>query len=169
MFKRQEKGKRFKRWLLAIFCLAVILPGSWFLWNHLEGETPVLEITRPLQSVPAQFPITGMARDAKSGIARVFIGLLQNGKETVLLDQAFPSRGVGRQGTVFEHSIDLAVDTQKIGLSDGPATLRVMVRDHSWRNWWKGNQTYLERELTIDTRPPVLSVLSTQQIGRAHV
>ena len=39
----------------------------------------------------------------------------------------------------------------------------MVVQDYSWRDWWKGNKTYLEKTVVIDTQPPEIEVLS-----RAH-
>ncbi|GAF79722.1 unnamed protein product, partial [marine sediment metagenome] len=47
--------------------------------------------------------------------------------------------------------------------SDGKAILRLAVWDYSWRGWWQGNQTYVEKSLIIDTHPPEIEVIS-----RAH-
>jgi murein DD-endopeptidase MepM/ murein hydrolase activator NlpD len=46
---------------------------------------------------------------------------------------------------------------------EGEALLRTGVWDFSYRGWLSGNQTYEERKVLIDTRPPVIEVLS-----RAH-
>jgi murein DD-endopeptidase MepM/ murein hydrolase activator NlpD len=48
------------------------------------------------------------------------------------------------------------------GLKDGKAILRVKVSDYSWRGWWKGNQTYKELPILIDTEPPTIEVLTSQ-------
>jgi murein DD-endopeptidase MepM/ murein hydrolase activator NlpD len=39
--------------------------------------------------------------------------------------------------------------------------LRLSVWDFSWRGWWQGNQVYLEKNLTIDTQPPEIEMIST--------
>jgi murein DD-endopeptidase MepM/ murein hydrolase activator NlpD len=55
------------------------------------------------------------------------------------------------------------VDPQSLGIKDGQATLRIAVWDYSWRNWLRGNKAYLEKEITVDTQPPKIEVLT-----RAH-
>jgi len=50
-----------------------------------------------------------------------------------------------------------------LGFNDGEAFLRVVVRDYAWRDWLRGNQTYFEKKVVLDTRSPEIEVLS-----RAH-
>jgi murein DD-endopeptidase MepM/ murein hydrolase activator NlpD len=37
----------------------------------------------------------------------------------------------------------------------------MVVRDYSWRNWWKGNKTYAEKPVVIDTRAPGIEVFTS--------
>lgn len=162
MFKRRDKGKRIRRGLLVVFSLVLILPATWFLFDRLEGEKPVVDLDRLPPSVPAVFDITGSVHDENSGISRIYVSLQQNAKETILSDEVFPTLGFLRKGATLRSPVHLTVNASTLGISDGPATLRIAVWDHSWRDWWKGNQTYFEKEFIVDTRPPVLSVLTTQ-------
>jgi hypothetical protein len=41
-------------------------------------------------------------------------------------------------------------------------TLSVTVRDASWHRFGHGNKAQFTREMTIDSKPPVVSVLSGQ-------
>ena len=162
MFKREDKGKKINRWLVAVLCVLVVVPLIWFSYVKLEGEKPVIDMKGVPGVVPANFGIAGSVTDQKSGIARLWITLLQNGRETVLADEIFPAKGFLKKGGIFRAPISLTVDAKKLNISDGPAKLRVAAWDHSWRDWWRGNQAYIEKEIVFDTRPPVLSVLTTQ-------
>ena len=162
MFKRQDKGKKLKKWLLIVLLVLVILPLTWVLFIRFEGEKPIVELRLLSNIVPADFEITGTADDQKSGIKKLWISLLQNGKETVLLDEEYPARGFLQKGAIVRTPIKLDVNAKKLNISDGPAKLRIAAWDHAWRDWWKGNQTYIEKEIRFDTKPPVLSILSRQ-------
>lgn len=162
MFKKQDKGKKFKKWLLIVLVIVVVIPLTWVLFTKLEGEKPAIDLDLNSEVLPADFEIHGYADDRKSGIKRIWVSLLQNGKETVLLDEEYLASGFLQKGTVLRSPIQLAVNTKKINISDGPAKLRIAAWDHSWRDWWKGNQTYIEREIRFDTKPPVLSILTSQ-------
>jgi hypothetical protein len=73
------------------------------------------------------------------------------------------SAGLFKGGSLKQTSIKVALAPPKLGFGDGEAILRMVVLDYSWRDWWKGNKTYLEKTVVIDTRPPEIEVLS-----RAH-
>jgi murein DD-endopeptidase MepM/ murein hydrolase activator NlpD len=162
MFKKKDKGKRLKKWLLIVFCMLVVIPLTWLLFSKLEGEKPFIELSLPSSNVPVDFEVTGFVDDEKSGIKKIRISLLQNGKETVLLDENYNTKGFLQTGVITRAPIKLNVDAKKMNLSDGAAKLRVAAWDYAWRDWWKGNYSYLEKELILDTKPPVLSVLSSQ-------
>jgi hypothetical protein len=49
-----------------------------------------------------------------------------------------------------------------MGLSDGKWMLRITVADYAWRNWWHGNVTEIQKEVVIDTKPPVIESLTQQ-------
>ena len=83
--------------------------------------------------------------------------------ETVLHDEKFPSAGFFKGGKVNETSVKIQIEPGVLGFADGEAILRIVVSDYSWRDWWKGNKTYTEENVVIDTRPPEIEVLS-----RAH-
>ncbi|UCH22433.1 MAG: M23 family metallopeptidase [Deltaproteobacteria bacterium] len=95
--------------------------------------------------------------DLKSGMRKIWIGLLKDGKEAVLFDQRFPFSKQARERKIL---IKINVAPKKLGMSDGPAILRVVARDYSWRQWWQGNSAYLEKQIMIDTQPPGANVLS---------
>ena len=48
----------------------------------------------------------------------------------------------------------------KSGIADGKATLLIIVKDYSWRGWFKGNAVHDEKEIIIDTKPPEIHVLT---------
>ncbi|MBC2716831.1 MAG: M23 family metallopeptidase [Desulfobacteraceae bacterium] len=78
------------------------------------------------------------------------------------MDNEYNTRGFLQKGTMVHASIKLDVNAKKMNISDGPAKLRIAAWDHSWRDWWNGNQTYMEKEIIFDTKPPVVSILSNQ-------
>ncbi|UCD80569.1 MAG: M23 family metallopeptidase [Desulfobacterales bacterium] len=157
---KKDKKTHTKLWLILIGCLIVIVPVAWILMVRLEGEAPVVETDRLSSYLGRTQEFTVSVSDAKSGLRNLWVGLLKDGKETVLHDESFPSRGFLKGGSFHEASVTIPVAPKDLGYSDGKATLRMVVRDYSWRDWWKGNRTYAEKEVLIDTRPPAIEVLS---------
>ncbi len=157
---KTEKKKNARLWLIIIGCVIIILPLAWFLMVRLEGQEPVVEVDLLSPYLGRSQELTVSLSDIKSGLRSLWVGLLKDGKETVLYDKGFPSAGVLKGGSVHETSVKIPVVPKDLGFSDGKATLRMVVRDYSWRDWWKGNRAYAEKEVVIDTRPPGIEVLS---------
>ena len=160
---KKDKKRHTKLWLIIIGCLIIILPAAWLLIVRLEGQEPVVEVDLLSPYLGRSQELTVSLSDAKSGLRSLWVGLLKDGKETVLYDEGYPSRGLLKGGSIHETSVKIPVAPKDLGFSDGKALLRMVVRDYSWRDWWKGNRAYAEKEVIIDTRPPGIEVLS-----RAH-
>jgi murein DD-endopeptidase MepM/ murein hydrolase activator NlpD len=141
----------------------IVVPGGWFLWGRLEREKPAINLNLHSLHLGKVQELTLAVSDSKSGLRKLWVGLLKDGQDTVLYDEKFPSAGFFKGGKVHETSVKIQIEPAVLGLADGEAILRTVVSDYSWRDWWKGNKTYTEKKVVIDTRPPEIEVLS-----RAH-
>jgi murein DD-endopeptidase MepM/ murein hydrolase activator NlpD len=151
-------GKIFFR-LIVLAIGSIVLVSGWFLWHRLEGKKPVIATEIPSYlNLTREFSLN--LSDSESGIRRVWVAIEQNGKETVLRDDIYPLKGGADTGPVRELTVPITVDVKKIGIMDGQAVFRIMVRDNSWRSWFHGNKAVLEKDVVIDTRPPEIVVLS---------
>ena len=140
--------------------LLIIIPVSWLLITRMESEMPDLIIDLAMPEIGAQKTLKVQFHDKKSGLKKVWIVIFADGKESVLLEKDFSTAGMLQSGTQKTLSADVSIEPKNLGLKDGPATLRLMAVDHSWRVWGKGNHTYLEKEIVIDTKQPVIEVLT---------
>ena len=138
----------------------IVLPVGWFLWDRLETEKPAINMDLLSPHLGQAQEFTLAVSDAKSGLRRLWVGLLKDGLETVLYNQKFPSAGFFKGGKVHETSVKIQIEPAVLGFADGEAILRTVVSDYSWRDWWRGNKTYTEKNVVIDTRPPEVEVLS---------
>jgi murein DD-endopeptidase MepM/ murein hydrolase activator NlpD len=159
----KEKNKRKKLWLVGIAGGILLVPVLWLLLVRLEGQKPVIgfELASPYIGEANEFSIS--LEDKKSGLRKIWIAMIKNGKEVVLVDEALPSAGILSGGEVKDKTLNITFEPAKFELTDGEAIIRLAVWDYSWRGWWKGNQVYIEKNLIIDTRPPEIEVIS-----RAH-
>lgn len=144
-------------WLFAGVLICAVLVT---LVIQYEGEEPQISLDLPMRSIGVAGKLTGTVSDRKSGLRSLWIALSQKGKDHVLLDQAFPVKLFSKKDRVFKTPVDLAIEPQRFGLADGPVTLKIRVSDGSFRNWFKGNVAYIEKELSIDTNPPEIEVLT---------
>ena len=157
------KKKNIKLWVIAIGCLAIILPAAVLFLVRFEGQKPTLELDLISPYIGASQDLTINVSDPDSGLRRLWVGLLKDGKEVVLHTADFPAAGLLKGGRLKQTSVNVSVAPPKLGFSDGEAILRMVVHDYSWKDWWKGNKAYLEKTVVIDTQPPQIEVLS-----RAH-
>jgi murein DD-endopeptidase MepM/ murein hydrolase activator NlpD len=156
---RSDK-KRSKFWLISILCLIIVLPGGWFLWERLENEKPAINLNLLSPHIGRTQEFTLSVSDSKSGLRRLWVGLLKNGQETILYNEKFPSAGFFKGGQVHEKSVKIQLEPVILGFSDGEAILRTVVTDYSWRDWLRGNKIYTEKNVVIDTHPPEIEILS---------
>jgi murein DD-endopeptidase MepM/ murein hydrolase activator NlpD len=159
----KTKKKNIKSRLIVLICIIVILPVAWILMVRLEGEKPSITLELPYASIGKTQELSLSVSDEKSGIRRIWIGLIKDGKEVVLFKKDLPFAGLIRGGIIHQESFKIVVEPVKMGITDGKAILRMVARDYSWRRWLQGNTTYLEKDVIIDTKPPEVDILS-----RAH-
>ena len=159
----KTKKKNIKSRLIVLVCIIVILPVVWILVVRLEGEKPSITLELPYASIGKTQELSLSVSDEKSGVRRIWIGLIKDGKEVVLFKKDLPFAGLIRGGIIHQESFKIVVEPVKMGITDGKAILRMVARDYSWRRWFQGNTTYLEKDVMIDTKPPEVDILS-----RAH-
>ncbi|MGD8256425.1 MAG: M23 family metallopeptidase [Desulfobacterales bacterium] len=159
----KEKKKNIKSWIIAVGCCVLLVTIVWLWLVRFEGQKPTLKPDLRSPYIGRSHSIAIHASDVKSGLRRLWIAVLKDGKEVVLHDEVYPSAGFLKSGKRRETSVNLQIEPDKLGFEDGEAVLRMAVWDHSWRSWWKGNKTYLENKVTIDTRSPEIEIIS-----RAH-
>jgi murein DD-endopeptidase MepM/ murein hydrolase activator NlpD len=146
---------------LIIVCAAVGLPllavlVGWLALVGFEGEKPGLELSLASAYIGADQQVSLQVSDRKSGVRSIWAALAKNGKEYVVFDEEFDQSG----RKVNDTTLQIKIDPIKLGIEDGPAVLRIVARDNSWRRWWHGNIAYIEKEIIIDTQPPEIHVIS---------
>ncbi len=155
----KTKIKYTKYHFVVLICFILIVLIAWFFSTRFEGEKPSVTLELPSLSIKASQELSISVSDTKSGMRMVWIGLYKDGKEVVLLDKDFQSPEY-KGGKIHKETFKIKIEPGKIGVSDGKAILRIVARDFSWRGWWHGNKTYIEKNITIDTLAPEIDILS---------
>lgn len=151
---------------MALWLLPLVVGLGAFVWMvavRLEGGPPAVSLEAPSPwylGKAVEFTL-GLS-DPGTGLRRFSASLTKDGREMVLAEAEFPGPGLLGFRKTRGETVRVRIDPGALGLSDGKAVLRVAVRDRSWRNWWHGNLTELKREVLIDTKPPVLEVLTRE-------
>ena len=141
----------------------LVIGGVWLAVLRLEGQGPAVSMDAPSPvylGKSAEFTVS--VADPKSGLRHLEIVLTKEGKRVVLADIPYPTAGLLGMEKVREDRRQVKIDPAALGFADGKAVMTIRARDYSWRNWWHGNLTELETEVVVDTRPPVIESLTTQ-------
>ncbi|MFN9572703.1 MAG: M23 family metallopeptidase [Betaproteobacteria bacterium] len=133
--------------LLAIVASALGAAG-WFVGPRLESVAPQVAIT-PEGEAAGQTPLQVQVSDGGTGLRSVTVTLSQGGTEhKIAADELVQPL----------HVKTYTVALAKVpGIKEGPAVLKVAARDAAL---WRGNQTVVERRLTLDLTPPTLQLVA---------
>jgi len=145
--------------ILALLVLVVAIGAGAFI--KFEGRPPETNFE---QAAPEVLGLKNSLKfelsDQGQGLRSVRLSLIQGDREKVVAEQTWPGRYLVLGSYQSRAAIEAAVDPKELGLSDGPAELRLLVRDYSWRESFHGNKRLLNRQVVVDTRPPLINVLS---------
>lgn len=149
--------------------LAAAVGGLAFL--RCEGAPPEVSIAGPVWLGKQPRDVTFTAHDEGSGLRRLEVVLeTAEGARTLLETRA---EGGWLLGTAGEEAGEYSVTLNSQGLRDGEATLRVRATDWSWAHVLEGNTAEASVPVTIDTKPPRVSIESgltyVQRAGAASV
>jgi murein DD-endopeptidase MepM/ murein hydrolase activator NlpD len=136
--------------LLALF-LAVVA-GGYFTLPKFEWKAPQIKLT-PDTDVLALEPIEVEVTEQGTGLESVNITLSTGGAEHALINEKYDQ-------PVMQKKITVALTSKLSGVKEGPAVLRISARDRSLWRLFRGNETVLQKNLTIDITPPTLELIA---------
>jgi murein DD-endopeptidase MepM/ murein hydrolase activator NlpD len=138
----------------------MIIAGLWFLVLRYEGGKPEFHFIAFPEKIGATGELSLEVSDTKSGLRRVWVGLVTNDKEKVLIEREYESGGLLSAGSVKTELFKIIIQIKALDIPDGPAVLKLKASDYSWRRWWHGNQAFLEKNIVFDTRPPGIELIT---------
>jgi murein DD-endopeptidase MepM/ murein hydrolase activator NlpD len=134
-----------------VIILGALLAGGFYLRPRFESEPPLITLS-PNTDVLGTGPLEIGVTDAGTGLKSVTATLSQGGSDRVLATEQFSQPAREKKITVLLSKLT--------GISEGPAVLRVTARDASLWHWFAGNETTLEKNLTIDITPPTIDLVA---------
>jgi len=141
----------------------VLIPVVVVLIYKFEGKKPVVDMVVPSLYLTKSYEMSIEITDPKTGLRKIMVSIMQQGKEKILLEKQYDVTGFlgmfGGSKTIKDNLI-IPIDFWKYGMTDGEATIQIMVSDYSWRDWGKGNSAYIEKKVIIDSQPPNVNVLT---------
>ena len=150
-----------KSFLTALIVVSVLLAGlGAVLYTRLDFSAPEVNVTPPLKALGARTVLNLALTDRGAGIKSVELTITQGERQVTPVKIEYPDRGL-RQGTgIHSQVVPVVIEARRLGLAQGPAEVRLAVRDASWWRGFAGNVTELRQPVQIDWRPPVVQVLS---------
>jgi hypothetical protein len=152
--------KNIKLRLTLAIAAVLLIPLLVMLGMRMEGSKPSVQLDPASPAIGVTHELSGAITDDNSGIRKIWIGLYKDGKESVLFEKVYAGSVFWGKGETRRAVFKVTIAPEKLGITDGKALLRIVARDYSWRGWFNGNRTYIEKEVTIDTRPPQIEILS---------
>jgi murein DD-endopeptidase MepM/ murein hydrolase activator NlpD len=147
-----EKPRRFPAvTLLLLIVIVGLAAGAWYLAPRFERDAPKITLT-PDSDVVGLAPVEIAVSDQGAGLKSLTATLSVAGTEHSLAAEQYAE-------PLKEKKLTLA--TAKIaGIKEGPAVLRVTARDRSLWGFFKGNETVVQKNVTIDVTPPTLELIA---------
>ena len=137
--------------VLLLIVIAGLAGAAWYFRARMESDPPQITLS-PDTDMVGLAPLEILVTDKGTGLKSVTATLSQGGTEQTLAAEQFAQ-------PVGERKIAVAL-AKLAGLKEGAAVLRVTARDASIWNSFKGNETVLEKNLTIDITPPTLELIA---------
>jgi murein DD-endopeptidase MepM/ murein hydrolase activator NlpD len=162
MRKKESRLKKLKARLLILICLLVFCSCAWALSIRFEREQPQIKLLDCPKYCGMNTQITIEVSDKKTGLRKIWVGLQFDKKETVFYEKTFSVDLWKGKSLENKHTFEFTVDPKEHFFPDGNGTLKIAVWDYSWHNFFKGNNAYLEKVLTIDTTYPKIEIMSTK-------
>jgi murein DD-endopeptidase MepM/ murein hydrolase activator NlpD len=149
-----KPARRFKPVLNVVYLLLFIglIAGAYFVMPRFEWHAPQIKLTPDSDTIglaPLEIDVT----ERGTGLKSFSVTLNAGGTEHVLASEQYDQ-------PLMEKKTSLALSSKLTGLKEGPAVLRVAARDRSLWSFFKGNETVVQKNLTIDITPPVVELIA---------
>lgn len=140
------------RGVIYVLLFAIVAAGGYFLIPRFEWRKPQIKITPDSETLglgSLQIDVTDQGTGLKSFSAVLTAG----GTDYPLAAEQYTEPTQQKKLTV-------ALSSKLAGLKEGPAVLRVSARDNSLWNLFRGNETVLQKNITIDITPPTIEIIA---------
>ena len=137
--------------VLILIVLVVAGAGFW-LGPRFEWHKPEIKIT-PDSDIIGLGALVIEASDRGSGLKAFSASLNSAGAEFPLISEQYDQPLAKKDFTV-------TLSAKLSGLKEGPAVLRVNARDRSLWSFFRGNESSVQKNVTIDITPPTIELIA---------
>ena len=137
--------------IILVIVIAALAGGGWYLRPRFESDAPQIHLS-PNSDTVGLGPLELQVTDKGTGLKSVTATLTQGDKVHSLAAEQFDPPAPEKK---------IPVTLAKLpGIKEGPAVLRITARDASLWNLFKGNETVIEKNVTLDITPPTLDLVA---------
>lgn len=137
--------------ILVPLVVIALLAAAYYLGPRFEREAPQIKL--PDSEVLGLAPVEIVVTDQGAGLKSLSATLSAGGAEHTLASEQYAQ-------PLAEKKITVALSSKLAGLKEGPAVLRVSARDGSLWNSFHGNETVIQKNLSIDITAPVVELIA---------
>lgn len=164
--ERMTEKRSAKSMIISLFLLLLIGAAAIGFFKYYEREKPQMNFHGDISTFGLSKEVKFTAQDSRSGISLVEIVLSQGSKSANVYRKEFSRQGFFKHNGPKKLEETVTLESGPLGLKDGAAELQVTVRDFSFWNWMAGNETVMTFPVTMDTRPPKITILhSTRYVS----
>ena len=162
-FRNKRRSSAPGRFFLIVLLSLVLISAAASYFLFFEGEKPVASLNKTKNYIGQNSNIEYTISDRKSGIRSITIYAIQGELKKLLHTVTFPRATYIGQAGPLEQEQAIPFDAKKLGFKDGQLTLSLEAVDFSLRGWLKGNKTLVNKEITVDTKPPRIEILHSEK------
>lgn len=126
--------------------------GVYYLVPRFEWHKPEIKITPDVDAIglaPLQVEVT----EQGTGLKSFSVILTAGGTDYPLVSEQYDQ-------PVMQKKFTVALSAKLSGLKEGPATLRISAKDRSLWGFFRGNESVIQKNVTIDITPPTLELIA---------
>lgn len=131
--------------------LVLLIAAGYFLIPKFEMNRPQIKIT-PDNDAIGLAPIEIEVNEQGTGLKSVSVTLSAGGSEMALVTEQYDR-------PVMQGKFPITA-SKLTGVKEGPAVFRVSARDRSLWNFFRGNETVIQKNVTIDITPPIIELIA---------
>jgi murein DD-endopeptidase MepM/ murein hydrolase activator NlpD len=148
---RPAKRTAFLRNVLAVVFLAAMITGGYFLVPKFEWHKPQIKITPDTDTIGLA-PVEIAISEKGTGLKSATVTLSVAGTERPLFSEQYAQPVTETKFTVASSKLT--------GVKEGPALFRITARDRSLWSFFRGNETVVQKNVTIDITPPTVELIA---------
>lgn len=146
----------------SLLILFVVLVGSAF-FLFFETSKPIVNISAIPKYIGKTNTLEIETTDTSSGLRQIVVTATQGENVKELSATVNPRQGYTGQIGPLSDRRSVTFNAAELGFTEGPLTIAVTAYDFSMMGFFKGNRAMASTDVILDSRPPVVKILHSEQ------